>query len=198
VKVVILDNYDSFVYSLAHLVAMHTGELPTVVRSNALTLPELAALNPAAIVLSPGPGHPADTATFGICTEAILQLAQRVPTLGVCLGHQGIAHAFGGAVIRAREPRHGKTSCMVHTKSEIYDGLPEQLEVMRYHSLVVDPSTLPTCLRATGFSADGTLMSLEHVTWPLFGVQFHPESVATACGFAIMSNFLELAKRHTL
>jgi para-aminobenzoate synthetase len=195
-KIAILDNYDSFAYNLVHLVGMLTGELPIVFRNDAVTIAELRAHDLDALIVSPGPGHPANASHFGVCTAAIAELSTDVPTLGVCLGHQGIALAFGGSVVRAPNPMHGKTSVIAHDHSALYANLPPTLSVMRYHSLMADTATLPACLRPTAWTEDGILMSLQHKYRPLFGVQFHPESVGTPDGKKIMHNFLTYAGAH--
>jgi anthranilate synthase/aminodeoxychorismate synthase-like glutamine amidotransferase len=195
-KIALLDNYDSFAYSLVHLVGMLIGELPLVFRNDAITLSELRALNLDALVVSPGPGHPADGKHFGVSRAAIETLSADVPMLGVCLGHQGIALAFGGHVVRAPAPMHGKTSVIAHDNSALYTDLPTTITVMRYHSLMADATTLPACLSPTAWTEDGILMSVQHKQRPLFGVQFHPESVATPDGSKIMDNFLQYARAH--
>jgi anthranilate synthase component 2 len=188
-KTVILDNYDSFTFNLYQYLA-ELDERPLVFRNDKVTLADVQALRPDRIVLSPGPGSPASDAYFGVCRQVILQLGPHVPLLGVCLGHQGIVHAFGGRVVRARRPVHGKTSRIFHSGAGILRGLPQPFEAMRYHSLVGDPDTLPPCLEATAWTADGVLMAVRHRAYPIFGVQFHPESVGTPCGKQLLKNFL--------
>jgi anthranilate synthase/aminodeoxychorismate synthase-like glutamine amidotransferase len=191
-RVVILDNYDSFVYNLYQAVGELTGVAARVVRNDAITLEQLLALDPTHLIISPGPGTPEDPAYFGVCRAAILQLGPRVPTLGVCLGHQGIAAAFGGRVVRAPKVMHGKTSLIEHAGDGLFAGLPSPLRVMRYHSLVVDPQALPDALVVTSRTRDGVCMSLAHREWPLLGVQFHPESIGTQEGKRLLANFLRL------
>jgi anthranilate synthase/aminodeoxychorismate synthase-like glutamine amidotransferase len=189
----VLDNYDSFTYNLVQ----YAGELgadPVVHRNDALTPDQALALEPDAIIVSPGPGTPREA---GISVPLIRAAAGRVPVLGVCLGHQAIGEAFGGAVVRADRIMHGKTTDVVHDGRGIFAGLPSPLRGMRYHSLVVSPRGLPAELMVTGWSADRPpgqeIMALRHREYPIFGVQFHPESIATEQGKAILANFLELA-----
>jgi anthranilate synthase component 2 len=185
----LIDNYDSFTYNLFH----YLGELgaDVVVRRNdVLTVDEALALDPAGIILSPGPCDP-DHA--GICLELIARAAGRVPLLGVCLGHQSIGQAFGGQVVRAPEPRHGKPSPILHNGTGVFAGLPNPFRATRYHSLMVAPETFPECLRVTARSEDGVIQGLEHRELPVYGVQFHPESIATESGHALLANFLRLA-----
>jgi anthranilate synthase/aminodeoxychorismate synthase-like glutamine amidotransferase len=189
-RVVILDNYDSFVYNLYQAIGELTGSAARVVRNDAITIEELIAAEPTHLIISPGPGTPEDPAYFGVCRAAILRLGPRVPTLGVCLGHQGIAAAFGGRVIRAPKVMHGKTSLITHDGTGLFAGLPSPLQVMRYHSLVVDPESLPSSLAVTSRTQDGVCMSVAHREWPIVGVQFHPESIGTQDGKRLLGNFL--------
>jgi anthranilate synthase component 2 len=188
-KTVILDNYDSFTYNLYQYLA-ELDERPLVFRNDQITLAGLRALRPDRIVLSPGPGNPKNEAYFGVCRQAILELGPRVPVLGVCLGHQGIIHAFGGRVVRAGQPMHGKASRILHAGVGVLRGLPRPFEAMRYHSLVGDPAALPACLEATAWTADGVLMGVRHRSYPVHGVQFHPESIGTPSGKQLLWNFL--------
>lgn len=190
--ILVLDNYDSFTYNLVQ----YLGELgadPVVYRNDSVTLQDVAALAPDAVVISPGPGIPADA---GISIGLIRWCANRVPALGVCLGHQAIAEAFGGKVVRADRLMHGKTSLITHTGSGIFRNLPSPFPAMRYHSLLVDPLTLPRQLRVTAWTEDrprGTeIMGLQLTDRPVFGVQFHPESVGTEVGKTLVANFLAL------
>jgi anthranilate synthase/aminodeoxychorismate synthase-like glutamine amidotransferase len=189
-RVVILDNYDSFVYNLYQAIGELTGAAARVVRNDAITIEELIAAEPTHLIISPGPGTPEDPAYFGVCRAAILRLGPRVPTLGVCLGHQGIAAAFGGRVTRAPKVMHGKTSLITHEGAGLFAGLPSPLRVMRYHSLVVDPESLPSSLAVTSRTQDGVIMSVAHREWPIVGVQFHPESIGTQDGKRLLGNFL--------
>jgi anthranilate synthase component 2 len=185
----LIDNYDSFTYNLVH----YLGELGAeciVRRNDHLSAEEALALKPKAIVLSPGPCTPNEA---GICLDLIKKAAGTVPILGVCLGHQSIGQAYGGKVIRAPEPMHGKLSTIRHSGSGIFKGLPETFEVTRYHSLIVERQSLPKCLKVTAETDDGVIMGLEHVEHPLHGVQFHPESIASQHGHSLLANFLEIA-----
>jgi anthranilate synthase/aminodeoxychorismate synthase-like glutamine amidotransferase len=181
--VAVIDNYDSFTFNLVQLLA-ELGAPPAVYRNDAVDLERLA--EHSAIVISPGPGTPADA---GVSVDAIRQLSGRVPILGVCLGHQAIAEAFGGQVVR-HQPVHGKTSFIRHDRTGVFAGLSDPLEATRYHSLVVDPASLPPDLVVTAWTHDGVVMGLRHRTHPTFGVQFHPESVLTREGPRIVLNFL--------
>ncbi|NBZ87809.1 aminodeoxychorismate/anthranilate synthase component II [Stagnihabitans tardus] len=186
----LIDNYDSFTWNLVH----YFGDLGAdvkVVRNDALNVQEALALNPAAIVLSPGPCDP-DQA--GICLPLTLAAAEiGLPLLGVCLGHQTIGQAFGGKVVRCHEIVHGKMGTMHHAGKGVFAGLPSPFQATRYHSLVVERETLPACLEVTAALADGTIMGLRHKTLPIEGVQFHPESIASEHGHKILQNFLNLA-----
>ncbi len=191
--IVLIDNYDSFSYNLYQLLGTIEADI-RVVRNDDLTVAELAELNPAGVVLSPGPGRPADA---GICEDVARKLTGRVPILGVCLGHQAICEAFGGTVTYAAELMHGKSSMAdVEQGSHLFAGLPAQVEVARYHSLEADEASLPACLRVTARTADDRreVMAVEHVSAPTFGVQFHPESILTPQGEAMARNFLALCK----
>ncbi len=185
-----IDNYDSFTWNLVH----YLGELGAdmaVWRNDALSVEEALALKPEAIVLSPGPCDP-DKA--GICLPIIHAAAEhKIPLMGVCLGHQAIGQAFGGRVIRAPEPMHGKLSDVYHDGKGLMAGLPSPFKATRYHSLIVEKETLPDCLESTAWLPDGMIMSLSHKTLPIHGVQFHPESIASEHGHKIFDNFLTLA-----
>ncbi|HRN83758.1 MAG TPA: aminodeoxychorismate/anthranilate synthase component II [Hyphomicrobium sp.] len=186
---VLIDNYDSFTYNLVHFL----GELGTaseVVRNDKTTADAVLEMNPKAIVLSPGPCTPNEA---GVCLDLIEKAAGKVPLLGVCLGHQAIGQAYGGKVIRAPLPMHGKLSQIRHTDKGVFKGLPQPVEVTRYHSLIVERETLPDCLEITAETDDGIIMGLQHKTHPVHGVQFHPESIASQKGHALLANFLELA-----
>lgn len=188
-RVVIIDNYDSFTFNLFQTVG-EEGERALVFRNDKISLAELVRLQPERLILSPGPGNPEDRRCFGICHQAILELGTSVPILGVCLGHQGIGVAFGAKVVRAPEVMHGKTSPIVHDGSALFAGIPSPFEAMRYHSLVLDPVTVPDCLAITARTSDGIVMGVAHRRHPIFGVQFHPESIGTPMGRTLVANFL--------
>jgi anthranilate synthase component II len=194
-KILVIDNYDSFVYNLAQLL----GELrtePTVLRNDRITLKDVVRLDPDAIVISPGPGHPADRKYFGVCTDVIGELGHRIPVLGVCLGHQGIVHAFGGKVINAKRIRHGKTSLIQYTADRLFEDVANPFRATRYHSLVADQNTFPSCLEVTARALDdGEIMGIRHKQYLMEGVQFHPESVLTDEGRRILLNFISMVKK---
>lgn len=211
-NVLIIDNYDSFTFNLYQYVGEILQTLDSdkeasviVKRNNEITLADVQAMNLDRIIISPGPGSPDDPAYFGICAEVIETLGKTVPLLGVCLGMQGIAHVFGGDVIRASVPMHGKVSSIRHNGLGIYQGLPQELEIMRYHSLIVKADTIPSCLTITSVVANDSradlsfdesaltgdeIMGLAHKDYPIQGVQFHPESFATEGAKRLLSNFL--------
>ena len=184
----LIDNYDSFAYNLWHFLG-ELGAQVRVCRNDRITVAEALALEPDGIVISPGPCDP-DRA--GICVDLVAQAGESVPILGVCLGHQCIGQAFGGRVVRAPSPMHGKTSLIHADGKGLFRSLPHAFTATRYHSLVVERSTLPACLRITA-EVDQLIMGFEHVTRPVFGVQFHPESIASEHGYRLLANFLELA-----
>lgn len=190
--ILLVDNYDSFTFNLVHLLGS-LGAACDVRRNDALGVAEALALRPEAIVLSPGPCTPNEA---GICVDLVRAAdAASVPLLGVCLGHQAIGQAYGGEVVRAPAPMHGKVDLMHHegAADDLFAGLPTPFEATRYHSLVVRPETLPDVLAPTAWSADGQIMAMRHRTRPIFGVQFHPESIASPAGRAIVGNFLLIA-----
>ncbi len=187
--ILVIDNYDSFTYNLVH----YLGELgaKTLVRRNdALTVVEALALNPQAVLLSPGPCSPNEA---GICLDLIAAAPQDLPILGVCLGHQAIAQAFGGVVSRAQSLMHGKTSPILNDGTGVFADIPSPFTAARYHSLATPRETLPDALIVNGWTADGEVMGLRHATRQIHGVQFHPESIATEYGHALLANFLDLA-----
>ena len=186
-KVLVIDNYDSFTYNLVQYLGEMGAELD-VRRNDTLTLADVAAMGPEKILISPGPGTPDDA---GITLDLIREFGPKVPIFGVCLGQQAIGQALGGRVVRADKLMHGKTSLVNHYGQGVFKGLPSPLEATRYHSLVVERTTLPECLEITAHSDDGEIMGLRHKSWPLEGVQFHPESVLTEHGKQMMRNFLE-------
>jgi len=193
--ILVVDNYDSFTYNLVHYLA-ELGARTHVVRNDDLTVEEAWALQPEAVLLSPGPCAP-DQA--GICLSLIEAAAETMPILGVCLGHQSIGQAFGGEVVRAKTLMHGKTSPILHEGRGVFGGLPSPFTATRYHSLAVRRETLPDALEVTAWTEDGEIMGLSHRTRPIHGVQFHPESIATQHGHEMIANFLDLAgvKRHS-
>ena len=188
--ILLIDNYDSFTFNLVHVLG-EVGGLCAVRRNDALTVAEAMAMDPEAIVLSPGPCTPNEA---GICLQLIAAAAGRVPLLGVCLGHQAIGQVFGGVVKRAPVPMHGKVAGVEHAGSDIFAGLPTPFQAARYHSLIVERETLPPELQVTAWTADGLVMGLRHRTMPVFGVQFHPESIASEGGREILANFLAIAR----
>ena len=188
--ILVIDNYDSFTYNLVQYLG-ELGAEPLVRRNDAVTVDEVGELAPTAIVLSPGPGTPRDA---GVTVGVIKRWGASIPMLGVCLGHQAIGEAYGGTVVRAERVMHGKTSLVDHDGSGVFAGLPSPLEVMRYHSLIVQRDTLPECLDIVAVAHHNTaeIHGIKHREHPVYGVQFHPESVMTDSGKALLSNFLEL------
>ncbi len=185
--ILVIDNYDSFTYNLVQYLGEMGAELD-VRRNDTLTLADVAAMKPEKILISPGPGTPDEA---GITLDLIREFGPKTPIFGVCLGQQAIGQALGGRVVRAEKLMHGKTSRVNHTGQGVFHGLPTPLEATRYHSLIVERATLPSVLEITAESDDGEIMGLKHKTWPLEGVQFHPESVLTQHGKQMMRNFLE-------
>jgi anthranilate synthase/aminodeoxychorismate synthase-like glutamine amidotransferase len=186
VRVLVVDNYDSFVYNLVQYLG-ELGAEPIVHRDDAVSLDDVEEIAPDGILISPGPGSPADA---GVSNELIRTWGERVPVFGVCLGHQCIGEVFGGTVVRAPQVVHGKTSMVHHDGRGLFDGLPDPLEATRYHSLVVDRDSVPDCLEITAWTDDGLVMGLRHRELPIEGVQFHPESVLTDAGHDLVGNFL--------
>lgn len=184
--ILVIDNYDSFTWNLADLLHRHTEV--RVVRNDAITVPEIREMRPAGILLSPGPGRPADS---GVCVAIMQELAGEIPILGVCLGMQLIGEHFGGQVVHAQAPMHGKTSRISHINQGVFAGLPPEFTVMRYHSLVVARDTLPACLEATALTPQGEIMGLRHRGLSVEGVQFHPESVLSEFGEELIVNWLK-------
>jgi anthranilate synthase/aminodeoxychorismate synthase-like glutamine amidotransferase len=187
--ILLIDNYDSFVFNLARYF-QRLGQTTEVVRNDAIDVAGIDSLRPAAIVLSPGPCAPAQA---GCSLEVVRRFHQRVPILGVCLGHQTIAEALGGQIVRADEPMHGRTSLVYHRQTGLFEGLPSPLAACRYHSLVVDRPSLPESLEVTAETADGVIMALEHHEFPVHGLQFHPESILTDFGYELLSAFFRRA-----
>ncbi len=195
-KILIIDNYDSFTFNLYQCV----GEMlkkkrvdfcVDVIRNDAITLGKIKEKKYKKIIISPGPGNPSDSAYFGVCADVLTRLGKTTPILGVCLGMQGMAYCFGGNVVRAKKPMHGKTSIIRHDGKGIFKGLPQDIEVMRYHSLIADRESLPDCLKITAVARDTReIMGLRHTKYPIEGMQFHPESFATEAGMLILENFI--------
>jgi anthranilate synthase/aminodeoxychorismate synthase-like glutamine amidotransferase len=188
--ILLVDNYDSFTFNLVHFLG-DVGGRCEVVRNDALTVDQALARQPEAIVLSPGPCTPNEA---GICLDLIAAAAGKIPVLGVCLGHQAIGQAFGGQVVRAPAPMHGKLSQVSHAGTDILEGVASPFTATRYHSLVVDRPSLPEALVATAWTEDGLIMAMRHRLLPIFGVQFHPESIMTQHGHAMLANFLRIVR----
>ena len=199
-KILIIDNYDSFTFNLYQYVGeifidRNKKFVLDVARNDAITIDQIKKRKYDKIIISPGPGDRSDPAYFGVCADILTEIGKTIPVLGVCLGMQGMAYYFGGKVVRAKKPMHGKTSTIKHDGKGVFKGLPQRLEVMRYHSLIAEKATLPECLRITAESLDtGEIMGLRHATFPIEGIQFHPESFATDGGKLLLANFL-LAER---
>ena len=189
-RLLIIDNYDSFTYNLVHYLGELGADL-AIHRNDQIGIADVLALNPQAILLSPGPCTPNEA---GICLDLIAAAAERrLPLLGVCLGHQSIGQAFGGKVVRAPYLMHGKVSAIHHDDTGVFRGLPDPFQATRYHSLIVERQSLPGCLRVNAWTEDGLIMGLAHESLPIHGVQFHPESIATEGGHQLLANFLTLA-----
>ena len=186
--ILVIDNYDSFTYNLVQYLG-EMGQDLCVFRNDKITLDEIAALKPERIVISPGPCNPERA---GISTETIRRFAGETPILGVCLGHQSIAHAFGGRIVRAERLMHGKTSPIRHDGQGVFAGMPNPFSAIRYHSLLIERDALPSCLEITAETAEGEIMGVRHKTLPIEGVQFHPESVLTENGKRILENFVAM------
>ncbi len=190
-KVLVVDNYDSFVYNLVQYIGELGAEIE-IFRNDKVTLEQVKRLKPDRIVISPGPGTPENDRYFGACKSILQQVSPTVPTLGVCLGHQGIVSAFGGEIVPAKRLMHGKVSIIKHDEKGIFRGAENPLTATRYHSLTGEPSSLPSCLEVSAFSVeDGEVMGVRHKQFPIDGVQFHPESILCQDGKLIVRNFLE-------
>lgn len=187
-----IDNYDSFTFNIVQYLAQ-LGEEVKVVRNDEISVADVAALRPERIVVSPGPCSPEEA---GISVAAIREYAGKIPLLGVCLGHQSIGAAFGGKVVRSVSLMHGKTSPIHHDGKELFEGLPNPFNATRYHSLVVERSSLPDCLEVTAWVENGEIMGMRHRDLPVWGVQFHPESILTEGGMQLLANFLQLSRRY--
>lgn len=193
-RILVIDNYDSFTHNLVQYLG-ELGAEPVVFRNDVLDLAGVRELSCEGIVISPGPGHPAERRYFGVCADVLREVSPWVPTLGVCLGHQGIGLLFGGRIVGASQLRHGKTSRIYHDGRGVFRGLPNGFRAARYHSLVLDRSSLPEVLELSAESDDGEVMGVRHRHFPIEGIQFHPESVLTEHGKRILANFLEEAKQ---
>jgi anthranilate synthase component 2 len=194
-KFLIIDNYDSFVYNIAQILG-ELGVESDVIRNDKITIDQIIQNKYDAIVISPGPGTPEDKKYFGICSDVIKKLGPTTPILGVCLGHQGIIHEFGGKVVNAGCVRHGKTSPIKHTDDPLFEGVKNPFRATRYHSLVGDKTIIPDVLEITAVAEDdGEVMAVRHKQYPIEGVQFHPESILTTEGKKILSNFIKMVKR---
>ncbi len=192
--ILLIDNYDSFTYNLFQYMS-ELGEDVKVVRNDAMTLTDISQLNPEAIILSPGPGTPKDS---GICLDVIAELGATYPILGICLGHQAITEVFGGVVSHAKHVKHGKQSMITHHGADLFTGLPPEVNVMRYHSLVAIEKDFPDCLTITARSNDDDeIMALKHNTLPIYGMQFHPESIGTTDGHTLLKNFFQTIRKET-
>ena len=190
--ILLIDNYDSFTYNLYHLIARVYDEEILVYRNDSITLDEIHEINPAFIVLSPGPGHPEVPRDFGICTQIISNFGQFIPILGVCLGHQGIGTVFGSTIKKAEMIYHGKTSQIHHNNSVLFEGIETPFVAMRYHSLVIDSENYSDTIEITASTDTGEIMAIQHKKYPVHGIQFHPESFFTPNGEKLMSNFLKI------
>lgn len=189
-RILILDNYDSFVYNIAQYVGL-LGVEPLVYRSDSISLRSVRELAPDRIIISPGPGPPWGRC-FGVCGSVISELGGTTPILGVCLGHQGIVHAYGGRIVKAERPMHGKASMITHDGRGVFRGIPNPFEAARYHSLIADREAIPPCLEVSATSIeDGEVMAVRHLEYPVTGVQFHPESILTDSGIDILRNFVD-------
>ncbi len=187
--ILLLDNYDSFVHNLARYFE-RLGQATKVMRNDEIDLPQIQKMSPKAIVLSPGPCTPAEAG----CSLAVVQeFCGKLPILGICLGHQVIAAALGARIVRAKEPMHGRTSLVKHQQTPLFTEIPSPFTVCRYHSLIVDPTSLSPSLQPTAHTEDGTIMAIQHTKHPVFGVQFHPEAILTEHGYPLLANFLSLA-----
>ena len=193
--ILLIDNFDSFTYNLYQLL-LELGEEVLVKRNNSLTIQEIKDLSPACIILSPGPGRPEES---GICMEIIKNLSSEIPILGVCLGHQAIGHVFGATVSRAGQIKHGKASAVIHMDDELFKDIPQGFRAMRYHSLIIKKESIPTEIEMIASSEDdGEIMAIRHKNYPIYGVQFHPESIGTPFGKTIVTNFLNITVREAV
>lgn len=192
-KGLIIDNFDSFTYNLYQYIGEITGDTIDVKRNNATSITEIRKGKYDYIVLSPGPGNPINKKDFGICKNILLNVSTKIPTLGICLGHQGIGYTYGGKIVKADEPTHGKKSVISHTNNDIFANVPANFEVGRYHSLIIEKDSLPDSLDviATAKDDDQLIMAIKHINYPIYGIQFHPESILTKNGLKILENFIQ-------
>ena len=186
----VIDNYDSFVYNLSRYF-IQLGQQVCVLRNDEVTLNDIKAMRPNGLVLSPGPCSPDEA---GVCVPAIKEFGHSLPILGICLGHQAIGQAFGGKIEKARYPTHGKARYVTHDQQGIYENIKNPFKVARYHSLIISKETIPDCLKITGVSDEGEIMSVQHNDLPIYGLQYHPESVLTEHGYDLLMNFMNLTK----
>lgn len=189
--ILLIDNYDSFSYNLYQMVGTINNDI-RVIRNDEMTVDDVRDMNPSHIILSPGPGYPKDA---GICIETVQKLGSEIPILGVCLGHQSICEAYGAKIVHAKQLMHGKMSVInIYNKNGIFNGMPDKTQVARYHSLAADAETIPDCLEITAETEDGEIMAVKHREYPVYGVQFHPESILTVHGDMILKNFIEIGR----
>jgi anthranilate synthase component II len=194
-RILVIDNYDSFVYNIAQILGKLDAQA-IVQRNDKLSSSSVLEMNPDGIIISPGPGHPADRRYFGNCTDIIVNLGPITPILGICLGHEGIVNAFGGKIINAKKVRHGKTSPIEYKSSKLFENIANPFKATRYNSLVADPKNIPHCLEVTARALDDSeVMGVRHKQYQIEGVQFHPESVLTAIGPMILQNFINMLKK---
>jgi anthranilate synthase component II len=191
-NVLIIDNYDSFTYNIFQYIGEITGDEPAVRKNDDLDIGSIKKLDPICIIISPGPGHPSIRRDRGNCTEISLEFYQTVPLLGICMGHQILAYSFGANIVDAAVIMHGKCSDVMHTDDELFFGLPEKIRVMRYHSLVVEKESLPKSFDIIARTDDDLIMGIKMRGFPVYGLQFHPESIGTGCGKALLQNFLRV------
>ena len=190
--ILIIDNYDSFTYNLYQMIGQINDDIK-VVKNDEITLDQIKELKPTSIIISPGPGNPKNDRDFGICMQVINELGSKIPILGVCLGHQGIFAAFGGEIVR-NEPVHGKQSIIHHNQDGIFDVVENPLPAARYHSLSCSSETTPDCIEVTAKTKNGMIMGIKHINRPIYGLQFHPESIGTCNGIKMIQNFLEVVQ----
>lgn len=188
--ILLIDNYDSFTYNLYQLVGQLESNV-VIKRNDGITIEEIKELNPNQIIISPGPGNPTNKRDFGICSQVILELGDKIPILGVCLGHQGIFATFGGQIIQT-EPVHGKTSPIIHNEENIFHGIKSPITAARYHSLLCNNETVPDCMEIIAKSSEGMIMGIKHQDKPIIGLQFHPESIGTYEGLNLLKNFIRM------